>query len=111
MKDKELLNELNDLNYDSVIKDYLERLIYLSISPFHDLDSLNKIKLNKLEYEIIKFNLISKSIESLQEIDNIKISKKNNFNIKYKNLDILTIQFLKNIYINVYDRKKNTVNY
>ena len=106
MKDKELLNELNDLDYDSVIKDYLERLINLSISPFHDLDSLNKIKLNKLEYEIIKFNLISKSIESLQEIDNIKISKKNNFNIKYKNLDILTIQFLKNIYINVYDRKK-----
>lgn len=106
MKDKELLNELNESNYDTDIKEYLKELIYISISPFHDLNLLNKIKLNKLEYEIIKYNLISKSIKAIKGIDNIKVSKKNNFTIKLNDLDILKIQFLKSIDINVYDRSK-----
>lgn len=111
MKDKELLKELNKKNYNLEIYNYLKQLINLSISPFHNIETLKKIKLEKLEYEIIKYNLISKSIKSIHNIDNIKISKKNNFNIKYNDLDILTIQFLNNIDINIYDRSNIEIIY
>lgn len=103
-----LKEELNNYDYNSEIYDYLTDLINLKYSPFHDLQILDKIRLNKLEYEIIKFNLILKSINALNNFSGIKIVNTNNklqisasFISDYKIIEIL---FLKKIQMYLYDR-------
>lgn len=107
MKDKKLINELNNSNYSSELKKYLSDLVNLNFSPFHDLDILNKIELDKLEYEIIKYNLISKSIKALEGTNNLTTSTKENFRIKanlIQKYNLINILFLSHINIDVYDR-------
>ena len=107
MKDKELINEVNNAHYSNEVKKYLIDLINIKFSTFHDLDVLSKIKLDKLEYEIIKYNLISKSVKALEGVKCITKKTSDNFKIK-ANLDkkheLINMLFLNHININLYDR-------
>lgn len=107
MKDKELINEVNNAHYSNEIKNYLIDLINIKFSTFHDLDVLSKIKLDKLEYEIIKFNLISKSVKALEGVNCITKKTSDNFKIK-ANLgeehELINMLFLNHINIDLYDR-------
>lgn len=107
MKDKELIEEIKKHNYSIELKDYLTELVNLSISPFHDLDILNKVELDKLEYEIIRYNLVSKSIRALQGLNIISNNTSDNFKLKAKlnhKHNLLNILFLSYISIDIYDR-------
>ena len=107
MKDKELIEEIKKHNSSIELKDYLNELVNLSISPFHDLDILNKVELDKLEYEIIRYNLVSKSIRALQGLNIISNNTSDNFKLKAKlnhKHNLLNILFLSYISIDIYDR-------
>ena len=108
MNKAKITEELKNYNYNSNIYNYLTDLIDLKYSPFHDLDILDKLKLNKIEYEIIKYNLILKSINALKDFSGIKIvntnDKLNIFTSLIDDYKIIEILFLKKIQINLYDR-------
>lgn len=63
------LNLLKDNLKDYVCpvsrKEYLEYLLNLEITPFSNIKELNNLEMNKLEAEILKYNLTNKAINSI----------------------------------------------
>ena len=80
---KDLLERVRDFSYPIYKKNYLESLLNLEISPFGDIKRLNELEMNKLEKEIIKYNLTIKAInainKSLPDNSRLKVFKSDTF--------------------------------
>ena len=67
-------------------KEYLEYLLNLEISPFSNVKELNDLEMNKLESDIIRYNLTVKTINSiskhLPEYSKLKVNNNDLFDLE-----------------------------
>ena len=111
---KQLLNSLSSYKTNPIEKEYLRSLIELDITPFDDNDSLKNLELTSLSREILRYNLLIKSIEAVTYDYNPKkyrllLEKNYNFNMslirREKTFNLLNITFGNDIILTIHDRK------
>ena len=110
---KQLLNSLSSYNTNPLEKEYLRSLIELDITPFDDNDSLKNLKLTSLSRDVLRYNLLIKSIEAVTYDYNPKkyrllLEKSFNFNMsllsREKTYNLINIQFGNDIILTIHDR-------
>ena len=110
---KQLLNNLSSYNTNPLEKEYLRSLIELDITPFDDNDFLKNLKLTSLSRDVLRYNLLIKSIEAVTYDYNPKkyrllLEKSFNFNMsllsREKTYNLINIQFGNDIILTIHDR-------